>query len=48
VVDIDAAEERSGIPFIGPETSKVLRAADFRVIDRGPARAGVHPVARVL
>jgi hypothetical protein len=48
VVDIDAAVEHSGVPFIGPETSEVLRAAEFRVIDRGPARTGVHPVARVL
>jgi hypothetical protein len=32
VVDIDAAEEHSGIPFVGPDP--VVRSANFQVIDR--------------
>jgi hypothetical protein len=32
VIDLDAAEERSGIPFVGPDP--VVRSANFQVIDR--------------
>jgi hypothetical protein len=46
VVDIDAAEEHSALPYVGPDS--VLRDANITVIDRGPARSGQIKVERVL
>ncbi|WP_024506584.1 hypothetical protein [Bradyrhizobium sp. ARR65] len=47
IVDLDALDDPKA-PYVGPETAEVLRQADFKVVDRGPARTGVINVARVL
>jgi len=40
VVDLDALEEPKGVPYLGVDIADpALRAANFTVIDRGPARA---------
>jgi hypothetical protein len=39
VVDLDAIEEPKGVPYLGVDIADpALRAANFTVIDRGPAR----------
>jgi hypothetical protein len=47
IVDLDTLDDPKA-PYIGPETSDVLHAADFRVIDRGGTRTGTIPLQRVL
>ena len=44
VVDIDAAEEHSGVRFIGPDKSDVIAQACFTEMPRGPGRTGTIPV----
>ncbi|WP_027574418.1 hypothetical protein [Bradyrhizobium sp. WSM1743] len=44
VVDLDALEEHSGT---APDTSDALRAANFRLVDRGATRTGTISVTRL-
>jgi hypothetical protein len=44
--DLDAVSDASGVQY-EPERASVLAAADFKVVDRGPARTGVISVQRV-
>ena len=44
VVDIDAAEEHSGVRFIGPDRNDVIAQANFTEMPRGPGGTGTIPV----
>jgi hypothetical protein len=50
VLDLDALEGWSGARHesFDPDKNNVLRAADFRVVDKRPAVSGTLPFARVL